>query len=45
MKVFGKHFSKLPEHKLLNSFLGLCMDFSAPDLKTGVSGIHSGNRK
>lgn len=45
MKVFGKHCSNPLEHKLLNCFLWLCIDFSAPALQTGVSGIHSGYQK
>lgn len=45
MKVFGKHYSNPLEHKLLKCFLWLCIDFSAPGLKTAVSGIHSGNQK
>lgn len=45
MKVFSKHYSNPLEHKLLNCFLWLSIDFSAPGLKTGVSGIHSGYQK
>lgn len=45
MKVFSKHYSTPLEHKLLNCFLWLCIDFSAPGLKKGVSGIHSGYQK
>lgn len=39
MKVFSKHYSNALEHKLLSCFLWLC---TAPGLKTGISGIHSG---
>lgn len=45
MKAFSKHYSNSLEHKLLNCFLWLCIDFSAPGLKTGVSGIYSGYQK